>query len=301
MQSDSSLRRDDARRCCFVQVIFRKRLLLIAQKAEGRHSIINKRSTVIVASTFGAVAAFAASGAWAADGENFSLATGFDYSTGKYGSTNTTNILSIPLVGTYQSGPWVFKLSVPYVRISGVGGVLPGGKRLKAAAAVTTTAVTTQSGLGDIVAAATCNVYSGSENNLVADLIGKIKFGTADTGLGTGRNDYAAQVDVFKNFDSFTAMGSLGYEVQGSPAGVDMNNVAYGILGGNYQFTDQTGSGAEMKLSQMPSTAGAEQRELSVYASYWVDDSFKIRGYVLKGFTDGSPDSGFGVLVTSSF
>lgn len=261
----------------------------------------NKLLTVIVASTLGTVAAFAASGAWAADGDNFSLAAGFDYSSGKYGSSDTTSILSIPVIGMYQSGTWVFKLTVPYVRVSGVGVVLPGGKRLKAATAVTTTTSTTQSGLGDIVVAAAYNVYSGSESNLAVDLTGKIKFGTADTGLGTGRNDYAAQVDAYKSFDSFTAMGSLGYEVLGSPAGVDMNNVAYGILGGNYQFTDQTGGGAEIKLSQKPSATGAEQREFTVYASHWFDDNIKIRGYVLKGYADGSPDSGFGVLVTSSF
>lgn len=258
----------------------------------------NKLFTAFVVSALGSVAAFAASGAWAADGDNFSLATGFDYSSGKYGSSNTTDILSIPVAGMYQSELWVFKLTVPYVRISGVGDVVPGGKRFKAA---TTTTSTIRSGLGDVVAAATYNVYSGSENNLGVNLSGKIKFGTADTGLGTGRNDYAAQVDVYKSFDSFTTMGSLGYEVLGSPAGVDMNNVAYGILGGNYQFTDQTGSGAEMKLSQKPSATGAEQRELTVYASHSIDDSIKIRGYVLKGFADGSPDSGFGVLVSSSF
>lgn len=50
------------------------------------------------------------------------MASGFDNSTGKYGSSDTTDILSIPVVGIYNSGLWVFKLTVPYVRVSGVGG-----------------------------------------------------------------------------------------------------------------------------------------------------------------------------------
>jgi len=262
--------------------------------------MINKPLTVFLASILGIVAACAASGASADEGDDLSLAMGFDYSSGKYGSASTTTILSIPVVGRYETDLWVFKLTVPYIRISGVGNVVSGGKRFKAV--TTTTAIsTTRSGLGDVVAAATYNFYSESENNSGADLTGRVKFGTADTDLGTGQNDYAAQVDVYRGFDRFTAMGALGYEVLGSPAGVDVNNVVYGTLGGAYQFTDQTSGGAEMRLAQKPSSAGAEQRELTVYASHRMDDGLNVRGYVLKGFADGSPDSGFGVMVSSSF
>ena len=257
----------------------------------------NNPVTFFVVGILGGMAALAASAAWAADGDNFSLATGFDYTTGTYGTTSSTSILSIPVVGMYSTESWVFKLTVPYVRISGAGGVLPDGRRVKA----TTTKNTTQSGLGDVIAAASYNLYTGSESGFRVDLTGKVKFGTADTALGTGQNDYAAQVDVCQRFDGFTAMGALGYEVLGSPAGVSMNNVAYGILGGYYQVTDRTGGGAEMKLSQKPSAIDAEQRELTVYVTHGTDEGLKIRGYVLKGFADGSPDSGFGVLVSSGF
>lgn len=244
----------------------------------------------------GSLAAIASPGAWAADNGNFSFATGFDYSTGKYGAASSTSILSVPVVGMYSSGLWAFKLTVPYVRISGPGGVLPNGIRSKA---TITTKETTESGLGDVVAAATYNIYSGNENESWVYLTGKIKFGTAGTSLGTGQNDYAAQVDVYQSFGRFTATGALGYEFLGSPAGISMNNVAYGILGGYYQVTEQTVGGTEMKLSQKPSAIGAEQREVSVYASHNIDGSLKIRGYVLKGFADGSPDSGFGLLLIS--
>jgi hypothetical protein len=160
---------------------------------------------------------------------------------------------------------------------------------------------TTRSGLGDVLATATYNVYSGRANGFLVDLTGKVKFGTADTSLGTGENDYAAQVDVYQSFDRFTAMGALGYQVLGSSAGVDMNNAAYGILGGYYQVTGQTGGGVEMRVSQKPSSTGAEQRELTAYVSHSIDESLKMRAYVLKGFADGSPDSGFGLLVSSDF
>jgi hypothetical protein len=77
-----------------------------------------------------------------------------------------------------------------------------------------------------------------------------------------------------------------------------LSDAAYGILGGYYQFTDQTGGGAEMRFSQKLFPTGEGPRELTAYVSHRFDDSLKISGYVLKGFSDGSPDSGFGVLAT---
>ncbi|HUV99693.1 MAG TPA: transporter [Gallionella sp.] len=239
--------------------------------------------------------------AWAVEGDSTVLATGFDYSSGKYGSANTTDILSIPVVGIYKTGLWAFKLTVPYVRISGPGDVLPNGMRIKAATTTKSTKSTTHSGLGDIVAAATYNVYTESEGNPGVDLTGKIKFGTASTSLGTGQNDYAVQVDVYQSFDRFTPMAALGYEILGSPAGVDVNNVVYGSLGGDYKFTDQTNGGLIMRLAQKPSAIGADQRELSAYINHKLDEHLNISGYVLKGYSDGSPDSGFGVMVSSKF
>lgn len=256
----------------------------------------SKLLTFFVASALGSIAVLNVSNAWAADGGKFSLAAGFDYSSGKYGSANTTDILSIPVVGMYQTGSWALKLTVPYVRVSGFGDVVLGGKRIKATSA---TKSTTKSGLGDVLATAVYNVYSGSENNFGVDLTGKVKFGTASTALGTGENDYAAQVGVYQRFASFTSMAALGYEVLGSPVGVNLNNVTYGTLGGDYKFTDQTNSGAEIRLSEKPSAIGAQQRELTVYVNHRIDNSLRLRGYILKGFADGSADSGFGVLVSA--
>lgn len=255
---------------------------------------------LILVSALSGVAALACSGAWADDHGNFSVASGFDYSSGKYGSADTTNILTIPVVGIYSSDLWTFKLTVPYVRITGDGSVLPDGRRVKTPSATTNTRNTTHSGLGDVIAAASYNLYSGVDDDMRVDLTGKIKFGTADTTLGTGKNDYAIQTDVYQRYDGFTAMGALGYEVLGSPAGVDMNNVVYGVLGGYYQMTNQTGGGVEMKVAQKPSAIGAEQRVLTAYAIHRIDKNLHIRGYVLKGFADGSPDSGFGVLLTAA-
>lgn len=252
--------------------------------------------TPLLATILSGAALLAAQTAWADNGK-FSLATGLDYSTGKYGTASTTNIFTIPAVGKYDTGPWIFKLTVPYIRISGMGGVVPGLGHIKASG----TASNTQSGIGDTMAAATYNLYEGSASTLGIDLTGKIKFATADTNLGSGANDYAAQIDAYQSLDKFTAMGSLGTKVLGSPAGITMNSVLYGSFGGVYQFTKQTSGGLDMSLAQRPSTATAGQQELTAYVSYKIDNHLKAQGYVLKGYSSGSPDHGFGALFSYGF
>ena len=232
---------------------------------------------------------------------NFSLTSGFDYSSGKYGGTQSTDILYIPLTGTYEVDRWSFKLTVPYVRITGPGGVIRdiGGFRSTSSAPRTT-----ESGLGDIVAGATYNVYnSGGANALLVDLTGKVKFGTADEtkSLGTGENDYAAQADIFKTFDKLTAFGTLGYRVLGSPADTPLNNVFYGSLGGSYKFTPATSGGLIFDLREKASTSGAPQRELTAFIAHKLDQSWKAQAYAVKGFTDGSPNWGAGATITRTF
>src|SRR3954469_25571649 len=101
--------------------------------------------------------------AFAEDG-TFSLGTGLTYTSGDYGTSTTTKILSIPFTARYDLDRWTFKATIPYLRISGGWGVIPGlGKgpnknprgRGRGPSGTTTTTTTaadsTASGWGDLV------------------------------------------------------------------------------------------------------------------------------------------------------
>src|SRR5215510_6681898 len=64
------------------------------------------------------------------------LSVGADYSTGKYGQSQSTDLLYVPVTAKHETGRWTFKLIVPYLHITGPGNVvgspdniviLPGG------------------------------------------------------------------------------------------------------------------------------------------------------------------------------
>ncbi|MGC2167338.1 MAG: hypothetical protein WA632_15140 [Gallionella sp.] len=76
--------------------------------------------------------------------------------------------------------------------------------------------------------------------------------------------------------------------------------MTYATLGGDYKFTNRISGGAEMKASERYSATTEGQRELTIYANYRMDDDLNIRGYVLKGFSDGSADTGFGMMISSA-
>ncbi len=259
----------------------------------------NKMVKSVIAGAVGTLVAVAFPAAQAADSGQLSLSTGFDYSSGKYGGATNTDILYIPVIAKYETGPWSLKLTVPYIRVTGPGNVVKDIGPIKGAGATRTT----ESGPGDVVAAATFNALAGGPSDPIVDLTAKVKFGTADEnkGLGTGKNDYAAQVDVYQGIDRFTVFGTVGYKVLGSPAGITLDNVFYGSLGGGYKLNPQTSGGLIMDLRQKASATGSPQRELTAYLSHKYNKTWKAQGYVVKGFADGSPDWEAGAVAVYSF
>src|SRR5882672_6521935 len=157
----------------------------------------------------------AASFCLGADGE-FSAGAGVNYSTGKYGTSSETKILSIPFSARYETDPWTFKLTVPYLSITSPANVIPGVGRIDSSGRPkrrTFTGTTTQSGLGDTVASATYNAYYNAAAERGLDLTGRVKLPTADAdkGLGTGSTDESVQVDVYQTFDRLTLFADVGY------------------------------------------------------------------------------------------
>lgn len=235
--------------------------------------------------------------------DQFSMSTGFDYSTGKYGTATSTDILYIPVTGKYESDGLTLKLTVPYIRVTGTGNVIRGIGPMPMPMGNTAsgTTSTTKSGLGDVTASAGYNVYSG--DTLAFDLFGNVKFGTADAnkGLGTGLNDYSAQLDGYYSLDSTTLFATAGYKIYGAPAGISLNSVPYGTIGASQKISSESSVGVMLDMAQSPVSTAADQREVTVYISQKFTPHFKVQVNAMKGFSNGSPDVGGGAMITGIF
>jgi hypothetical protein len=231
------------------------------------------------------------------------LSTGVDYSTGKYGSSERTDMLYVPLIGKYENGPLTLKVTVPYLRITGPGNVI-GADRIVISTLPPGTSIPrrTESGLGDIIGAVSYTVFQDGPSGTLVDLTGKIKFPTADAnrGLGTGETDYAAQVDLYKRYTRVDAFASVGYRVMGDPPGVDFRNVWYGTVGGSSQFSATT-VGIEYDYRQAVLGTSSPASELTLYGLQRLGGPLRLQVYAVKGLTNGSPDWGAGVLLMATF
>ena len=232
----------------------------------------------------------------------FSFTTGVDYSSGKYGQADSTDITCIPFTGKYTSDRLTLKLTVPWIQIVGTGAVT-GGNNNQVVLGNASKVRTSESGLGDIITSATYSVVESPTYKFVLDVTGKVKFGTASfsRGLGTGENDYTLEADAYKTFEQVTLMGTLGYRVLGDPAQINLNNVWFTSLGAGYKFDSANSAGAYVDLRQATSAAGTNLREYTVYYVHKFNQQYKLQTYLVYGDTRSSADWGGGVMMGYSW
>lgn len=227
-----------------------------------------------------------------------SWSTGIEYSSGTYGGAEDIEDLYVPIIARFDYERVSFQLTVPYLSVRAPGGTTltdPGDEPISGSGPMTT-----ESGLGDVIAGLTLyDVFYSAQHSVALDLTGKVKFGTADDskGLGTGEQDYTLRADLFKFFERTMLMGSAGYRFRGDPPGVDLKNVFLGSLGGVYSMTENSRIGLIYDYRESALVDGDAVSELSAFLSKRLTDSLQIEFYAFTGFSDSSADWGAGILI----
>lgn len=227
----------------------------------------------------------------------FTLSAGVETTTGDYGGDVDIDDTYVPLTATVDLGRVAWRLTVPYLSVKAPEGTVfdSGGEPVPGSGALTT-----ESGLGDIIAGVTVfDVIDNRRLGLAMDLTAKVKFGTADEnkGLGTGENDYTIQADVFKFLDGFTWVGSVGYTLRGDPSDIDLENVLQASVGGTYKFTPDLRGGLFFDYRESAIASNDNIRELSGFVSRRINKDWRLQVYALTGFSNSSPDWGGGVQI----
>ena len=226
------------------------------------------------------------------------LGAGLHYSSGDYGSATTTRITTLAATGRYETGPWVYRASVPYLQVKGDTNVIPGIGQAGGAARSDTA-----SGLGDIVLSATYAAYYNKATTLGMDLTAKLKLATADEseGLGTGEHDVVLLLDLYQTFDRITGFGGIGYHILGDSPSLPLENAWSANLGASYKLDERDSAGAMLEGRQRVVPGGSRQRELVGFFARKLDRFWKAQAYALLGLADGSPDWGAGLSLARPF
>jgi hypothetical protein len=234
----------------------------------------------------------------------FSLTSGVDYSTGKYGQSQSTDIIYIPFIAKYETGNTTLKLTLPWVKITGPGDVVGGNSPIVLGSS--NRPITSESGLGDIVLSATQTIAQfGESNPLQLELTGKVKFATASSskGLGTGENDYTLEIDAYEPIinKSTTLFGDIGYKLLGDPSGFNLNNVWFASAGFAYKFNPATSVGMMTDIKKATINTSQPLKELTVFLTHKFEVNYKLQTYLTHGYTDASTDWGGGAMLVWTF
>lgn len=228
----------------------------------------------------------------------FKLLAGLDYSSGRYGASEATQVWALPLSVKYSRGPAVWKLSVPYLRMTAPVGTTTSGGEVTAGAGQRITT----SGWGDAIAGLTWSLWDEPRHGLLLDLGGKIKLGTGSVakGLSNGENDYSLFADAYFPAGALTPFATLGRRWPGAPPGLDPKPVWYGTLGLNWKQSAADSLGAMLDYRAATYAGNDPRRELTAYWARKFSPEWKLQTYAVAGAGDASPDWGLGVMLIHS-
>jgi len=232
--------------------------------------------------------------------ELMSLSTAIDYKSGKYGGTYLLNTQTLSITAKYETPKWAFNLTIPRIHFSAQGSYFDLNT------GTTVNERSTQSGLGDIATLATYHAYVSQDATAGFDLTGRIKFGTADPKkyLGTGKNDYIAQVSGYVSAGKLIPFGVIGYQKSGQPPGLSsetqLHNVFLGTLGADYIQDESSWLEVMFYMRERLANLYGPQREISLSFNHNFNNNWYLQSYLLKGFANGSPDFGTGATLSYS-
>jgi outer membrane putative beta-barrel porin/alpha-amylase len=238
-----------------------------------------------------------------AEEAKISFSTGYNFSSGKYGQSEATEITYIPFVGKYEYGRWLAKLTIPWVKVEGSSGVTSDESKIIIKENINKH--TRESGIGDVISSLSYTAYWSPEHQLVIDLLAKVKWATGSTskGLSSGENDYSIAIDTYKTFSNTTLFSTLGYKFIGDPGGsnYDLNNVWFGTLGAAYKFDEKNSAGLFLDLREAAWEYNTNLREYTAYYSHKFNQKYKLQTYLSAGDTTSSVDYAAGMMLGVSW
>lgn len=233
-----------------------------------------------------------------ADAGKLTVNLGLDYSSGHYGSQTRTETWALPLSLKYRTDAWSMRFSTAWLRVKGAGNVTPEGDPLNASGSPSTS-----EGWGDISVSAAYNLVDERTAWAGLDISGKIKFGTASESkfLGTGKNDYTLQAELFKPLGAWTPFLSLGYKWKGDPETIEYRNVWLGSIGTDYRVTPSLSFGGSYDWQQAVTPTNDPISEALLYLNFRLSAASRLNLYAVGGFSNASPDWGSGLTFSHRF
>jgi hypothetical protein len=241
------------------------------------------------------------------------FSSGVDYSSGKYGGSERTDVVVAPLSAKVSSGSWAIRATLPVISIrgpasavviedAGFGGAgadgITTGTTSGGDVSAGTGARKTTTGLADLSLSGTYtfdNLFGQKRTYL--DVIGRVRLPTGDEGKGLslGVTDYGVAGELGYIGKDTGAYVLGGRRFLQDAKGLDRVDGWQAEVGGWFRASDRTVVGGSVDWRDASTRTGKDVSEASAYVSYKLTDAVRIGATASAGLTDGAADYGVGL------
>jgi len=223
----------------------------------------------------------------------------FSYLTGDYGQDKDTDIYYSAVTVKRYLDKGDVTLTVPYLDISAKGATFVGGE------VEPINGGEGGSGLGDIILKG--RYYAVEQDGPIPyiDLVGSIKFPTADEdkGLGTGETDFTCMVEFAQRLknDAWIALAEVGYTFVGEPSGYDVDNRWLYSVGLAYELDPKMTLSSYIDGRTAIFKGKDDPLSILLMGEYKFRPDLRFDTLLEIGLNDGAPDFGITVGLRKRF
>lgn len=236
-----------------------------------------------------------------ASGSLLDVSLGSIYAEGKFGTGSTTTIWSSALAARLRAGDWTLSASLPWMQIRSRSMIFTGVDSTPVLVATDTAATRrTSDGFGDLTLGAAYTIAPRGAP-LEIELSGRAKINTATTGsrLSSGRNDYAAGIDVSVPIGKVIPFASFSYRFLGDTAAYDLRDGPAASAGTSYALGTGTFLLASYHYSRAATALVRDAHELFAGASTRITGTpLRVTGFTTAGLSRGAADYSAGLALS---
>ncbi len=267
------------------------------------------------------------------DPATWRLSAGVNYSTGDYGDTRSTEVISTPVALKYSKGPLFIRVSVPFVHISGPGSLLDtpdgsGGGSDNSGSGSSgsgsgssgsgssgsgssgsgssggsvdsnlTSVASKRSGIGDVSVSLGYSIKFGQ--GLFIDTLGRVKLPTASTAkrLGSGKADFTLGADLVKDIGNGSIYAGGRHKFTGSTAALPLRDI-WGIgAGASVRASKGVTFGADYDWQQSSTIGKKASSDITGWTSFRLNNRLRMQLYGSTGLNANSADFAGGMSLS---
>lgn len=225
---------------------------------------------------------------------------GASYSTGDYGRSVSTDVLSLPVSLRVRRGDWSLRLATSYVSIDGPASVIDtdDGDGVADGGAASGSATERRAGFGDVSLTLGKRFALAETTQITGEV--RIKFPTASEAerLTTGTTDVTVRARLSQEVGDVTLRAGGHRRFAGGQGRVAIRDTWAASVGASIDLGDRISAGADLDWAQSAYASGRARTSATAFLSAPLSRRLRLTGYGAAGLSSNAADVTFGASLS---